>query len=268
MSPRSGRQRDAEALREVGHGQPLPDEGLEVPVSRARRARAAGVLGHEAGVCHSSRPARAHRQAPRDTASAAVRGRPRGHELHRCIYTLALKYTLVSHAPHRCPQPHRPHADHSSRRATPTPLHLARAAAGHAAGTAAPGKDLDDALRSRRRRTRHSPARHGGSRRRRRPGPRSPCGPATPCGPSPSSTARPSAAIATKNRLARGGAVIHVGQKLLVPAPGGREAARGTPASRRREARDHAAEEASRPRRASTSCAPARRCRASPSATR
>jgi len=40
------------------------------------------------------------------------------------------------------------------------------------------------------------------------------------------------AAIATKNRLAGGGAVIHVGQKLLVPAPGAAKPAPGQPASK------------------------------------
>ena len=39
------------------------------------------------------------------------------------------------------------------------------------------------------------------------------------------------AAIATKNRLARGGAVIHIGQKLLVPAPGAAKPTAGKPAT-------------------------------------
>ncbi len=39
------------------------------------------------------------------------------------------------------------------------------------------------------------------------------------------------AAIATKNRLSRGGAVIHVGQELLVPTPGAAQPAAGKPAS-------------------------------------
>jgi LysM repeat protein len=39
------------------------------------------------------------------------------------------------------------------------------------------------------------------------------------------------AAITTKNHLARGGAVIHVGQKLLVPVPGAAQPAAGKPAS-------------------------------------
>ena len=81
--PTGRRERDAEPLGEVGHGQPLPDEGLEVG-----RVGLGGlglrVVGHEAEVCHSWGSARTPVSAPVDgPPSNSAAGQPWGRSPFR-----------------------------------------------------------------------------------------------------------------------------------------------------------------------------------------